>query len=887
MSKRISILAAVLFLMFNTAWSTNKEVSIESLLHEMVDRNILPQYPQPAYTTRQFSSYDRATLTPIDKSWFGNWDRSMFIRTDSVKGRKEYVMMEAEGGGAIVRFWMTFAGHNAGKGMLRIYLDHNPKPVIEGKALDIISGGHITGFPLSSSSSDLTKYEMRGHNLYMPLPYAKYCKVTYESENIKDDGAKGGGEAVYYNINYRTYKQGTKVISFSDKELKKNEKLLSSIQKQLLNREIRMPESQQVYSLKGSVLAGQSISQKIKGEMQAIRKLTFKLTAPNKEQALRSTVLKIRFDGKTTVQCPVGDFFGTGYQIRPLHTWYAYVEAEGAMTCFWVMPYLGECEVTLENRGTQNITVLTGDITVSSYEWNDNTMYFGSSWKQFTRLETGEFKSNEGGGHPFDINYITLKGKGVYIGDGVTLFNTVDAWWGEGDEKIYIDGEEFPSHIGTGTEDYYGYAWCRPENFSNHPFIAQPDGSGNFHAGYTVNLRHRSLDAIPFNHSLRFDMEMWHWVKATINFAPVTYWYIMPEDAVQLSSDLRGATYPVALKSSDLAVPDLWFKGNTHTHSTLSDGDTPLKSVVKWYKEHGYNFLLITDHNLSVTTDTAGEDNTPYFLVIPGNEISDLRSLHTTAINTTQPLNTVWQYNKQIKLKGDTLSTATADILSYHVLQTVKNGGIPVLNHPNFLSGVQVKDILPVKGLRHLEIYNGHPLVYNQGNAQHLAVEAKWDSLLVNRKLLYGIASDDAHHFKDWGSNKANPGRGWVMVKSKHLDTENIMQAIRSGNFYASTGIILSRYDYSVDRKSCTVEVDTYKTRQELGIASHESLPPLIIQFIGYNGKTVHQVTDTRATYHADKAQQYIRVKVMCTVNGNTYCAWGQPIEFEQGFFAN
>jgi len=96
------------------------------------------------------------------------------------------------------------------------------------------------------------------------------------------------------------------------------------------------------------------------------------------------------------------------------------------------------------------------------------------------------------------------------------------------DEKIYVDGETFPSSIGTGTEDYYGYAWCRPEPFS-HPLIAQPTGRGNFHPGMSVNMRYRILDAIPFNESIRVDIELWHWVKTTIDYSVTSYYYLSPE----------------------------------------------------------------------------------------------------------------------------------------------------------------------------------------------------------------------------------------------------------------------------------------------------------------------------------------------------------------------
>ncbi|MDR1556176.1 MAG: DUF2961 domain-containing protein, partial [Tannerellaceae bacterium] len=311
-------------------------ITLGSLLEEMTDREKLSRYPEPYYICRQFSSYDRATVAPGDKSWFANWDRSMFIRTETEKGRKEYVMMDTEGPGAIVRFWMTFAGDNSGRGIIRIYLDNDTVPAVEGAAFDIISKGALTGEPLSSSVSDSTEYERRGHNLYLPIPYARHCKVTYESENIKDAGAKTGGEAVYYNINYRTYTDPVEVETFSKDLLGKYEKDIALTQKKLKERMLTIPPDEQACELTGTIPAGKSMETLIEGQ-SAIRLLRFKIDAEHTEQALRSTILSISFDGRTTVNCPAGDFFGTGYRIRGSNTWYTKVEPDGTMSCFWVM----------------------------------------------------------------------------------------------------------------------------------------------------------------------------------------------------------------------------------------------------------------------------------------------------------------------------------------------------------------------------------------------------------------------------------------------------------------------------------------------------------------------------------------------------------------------
>ena len=143
------------------------------------------------------------------------------------------------------------------------------------------------------------------------------------------------------------------------------------------------------------------------------------------------------------------------------------------------------------------------------------------------------------------MNYVDIKGKGTYVGDQVTLFNMANTWWGEGDEKIFVDGEEFPSSIGTGSEDYYGYAFGHPEPFS-HPFISQPTGVGNFVPGMTVNIRHRSLDAIPFKTSISSNIEMWHWASTCINYAQTAYFYVQAPFEINIEPNIQSVQLPVA-----------------------------------------------------------------------------------------------------------------------------------------------------------------------------------------------------------------------------------------------------------------------------------------------------------------------------------------------------
>jgi hypothetical protein len=547
--RRILLIALPLMLL-----SCNKyTVSTESLLDEMIDRENIARIPAIPFTLKQFSSYDRESVSPDQPGWFANSDRTMFIRKEVNQGREEYVMMDAKGPGAVVRIWMTFAGKDSGTGTLRIYFDDQPEPTIQGTAFEILSGSALVGEPLATSVSDLSLYENRGHNLYLPLPYGTRCKITYESQNITTPGNKrNNGESVYYNINYRTYPLGTKILTFSQNELGKATEKIELVQEQLRNRNkdidgLRLKTA----AISDDLMSGEHLIIDIPGSA-AVRYIRLKIDADDLPQALRSTIVEGEFDGEKCIWCPAGDFFGTGYQIRHLNTWYSKVDEDGTMEVFWIMPFEKSAKLTISNLGEANVK-LQGEVGWSGWKWDDRSMHFRTSWHQYTNIFTREGFASENPGSPFDLNYVELTGEGTYVGDGLTLFNTSYIWWGEGDEKIYVDEERFPSHFGTGTEDYYGYAWGgRSMQFSNHPLIAQPDASGNFRPGYVVNLRYRSLDVIPFSERLKVDMELWHWHTTWMNYAPVSYYYMRPGGRTNVLPDKEGALAKVAIKSTDI-----------------------------------------------------------------------------------------------------------------------------------------------------------------------------------------------------------------------------------------------------------------------------------------------------------------------------------------------
>ena len=198
------------------------------------------------------------------------------------------------------------------------------------------------------------------------------------------------------------------------------------------------------------------------------------------------------------------------------------------MSCRWVMPYQKSGKVTLVNLSDASVDAELKVIT-GKWNWDDRSMYFNASWRGQYPIPTRPYS---------DWNYVTLKGLGVYVADTLTIMNPTRTWWGEGDEKIWGDGEDFPSIFGTRTEDYYAYSWGGVStDFYEHPFHAQPfahkynklnrkkveNEKSNF--GYSVESRSRSLDTMPFGSSLQLDMEIWHWANCDMGYGVGMCWY--------------------------------------------------------------------------------------------------------------------------------------------------------------------------------------------------------------------------------------------------------------------------------------------------------------------------------------------------------------------------
>ena len=386
--------------------------------------------------------------------------------------------------------------------------------------------------------------------------------------------------------------------------------------------------------------------------------------------------------------------------------------------------------------------------------------------------------------------------------------------------------------------------------------------------------------------------------------------------------------WTLLLTCPSLAQPTVqWYKGNLHTHSYWSDGDDFPEMIMDWYQSHGYDFVALSDHNVLATgefwklmPDTEagkqrfeeyrakfGEDWVVYkkndegrvevklktleeygprfeekgeFLIIQAEEITDAyqgKPIHMNATNVQELIT---------PQGGKSVSEVMQNNLDQVYAQRKRTGQpmFPHLNHPNFGWAITVEDMQVLRGERFFEVYNGHPLVHNYGDASHLGTEAMWDRLLIHylqegKPLLYGLATDDAHNYHTYDGEHSNPGRGWVMVRATQLSAAALIEAMEKGDFYASTGVTLE--DIRFGNNTLSVRV-----------AGEEGVT-YTIQFWGAkqsdkNGKgatLLKEVRGTQGAYTLQNDDLYVRVKVISSrlqenpfAEGDTETAWTQPV---------
>lgn len=411
---------------------------------------------------------------------------------------------------------------------------------------------------------------------------------------------------------------------------------------------------------------------------------------------------------------------------------------------------------------------------------------------------------------------------------------------------------------------------------------------------------------------------------------------------------LGAVTGLLAVGVSPAAEPEpRWWKGNLHTHSLWSDGDDYPEMIVQWYQREGYHFLALSDHNvlldgqrwvdatnnaggaraleryitrfgnawveqrqagdrLQVRLKPLGEfrhlfEEPQRFLLLPAMEITDRHLAAPVHINATN-------LRDHVPPRGGSSVYEVMQSNVNAVLEQREATGqmmFPHLNHPNFVWGVTAEELMRVEGERFFEVYNGHPAVRNEGDDQHASTERMWDIILTWRlavlglEPMFGLATDDSHHYHEQAVGKSNTGRGWVMVRSAYLTPEHLIRALEAGDFYASSGVLLHELERTDDTLRLEIAAESgvrYKT-QFIGTrknfdrtntpvrnAAGEALR-VTHRYSDDVGEVLAEVTGASAAYTLKGDEIYVRAKVISSkVKFNPYAegefelAWTQPL---------
>jgi hypothetical protein len=313
--------------------------------------------------------------------------------------------------------------------------------------------------------------------------------------------------------------------------------------------------------------------------------------------------------------------------------------------------------------------------------------------------------------------------------------------------------------------------------------------------------------------------------------------------------------------------PARWLKGALHAHSNASgDSRTPAADVARWYAEHGFDFVVLTDHNRFAALPAG-----PPLMILGVELTAELPTCEPPSDATRCPLHVgAWFVNPARRDEAPPRpdSVRRVDVYGWWLDVARVLEGVAVIHHPNYEYGAdaEVLAALARRGARFVEIANQSHDSNNAGDATHPSVEALWDAVLSRGLTMYGVASDDAHHYydaaavADGGEEPFTGDRGFVVVRAA-LDPAAIRAALERGDFHASTGVRLER----VDVRGGALEV-------EVAAATPGDC---VIECIGPGGRVVSRATGRAGRCPPPVAGGYVRAVVTDAAGRR---AWTQPV---------
>jgi hypothetical protein len=442
------------------------------------------------------SKYDSASGKYID--WAANGDGEGIIRREG----DVQVFAEIEGPAVIWRIWSALAN----QGHVKIYLDGNKQPVV-----DLPFDGYFNCKNEPFTRPALVHTTARGRNCYVPIPFQKSCKIVGE----KDWGS-------YYHFTYTTYPEDTILPTFK-RQLSAEENAALDEADKILSKggpaPVGLPPEVERAETNGTIEPGDRFVSILDGP-RTVTAFGINGKFENRQdeiEALRDIVIQITYDDedKPAVWSPLGDFFGTAPGVNLYRSFPLGMTEEGYY-CNWYMPFATSLKFELLNEGDKPRTM---DLWATYEPLKRPIEQLGRFHAKWHR---DAFLPEEPQRREIDWTMLKTEGRGRFCGVMLHVWNPRGGWWGEGDEKFFVDGEKFPSTIGTGSEDYFGYAWCNPTLFEN---CYHNQTISNNNRGHVSVNRWHITDNVPFQKSFEAAIEKYYPNSKPTLYACTVYWY--------------------------------------------------------------------------------------------------------------------------------------------------------------------------------------------------------------------------------------------------------------------------------------------------------------------------------------------------------------------------
>ncbi|MBQ8586878.1 MAG: DUF2961 domain-containing protein, partial [Oscillospiraceae bacterium] len=540
--------------------------SYEDIVERTYDLSYLAKDPLPGEGGKQITSTDPASQyneeTGLYENWSANLDNSGYVRYED--GWR--VIADLEGPGYMTRFWIPTLWH----GTMQLFIDG--ELIYEGSTADFIWGSCFSEYSELSFQANYHDTEqfgpgyLGGIDLFVPITYNESLKLRLDVNE---------GNAMYYNLSYYELEDGASVESFTWPMSEETKAILKAANDILLNETAPVGDT----TFAATVGAGETVTLFESATPGALTSMAMDIDIPTEEfddrNSLVDWVISMYWDGaaEPAVCLPVADFFGIHYGKTAFDSAAYGLEEDGTAYCRWYMPF-NSARITLTNQ-SDSARAVSCSLGSEALTTADDLNRFHANWQRSYARNDDRYP---------EAQLLSITGEGRYVGTSLHIYQIIDGiWWGEGDEKFYIDGEKYPTWFGTGSEDYFCYAWCGSMLF-DYPYCGQPHNDGYPATGEKqvqghgdkVNYRQHITDNIVFYESFEANIEK-YFNETVDKYAATTYFYLT---AATTGNHVAAApAREDRLFNNDvLTAPTLFYPG-AYISSRVIDSNT---SVVPW-----------------------------------------------------------------------------------------------------------------------------------------------------------------------------------------------------------------------------------------------------------------------------------------------------------------